>query len=99
MHLLPGLLKTLFTESLCYGLSLVYIHCLDSVLLVDNLQVIFVDVWKYPQQAEKYNIRVIPTQIFLNADGKELYRHQGFLSKKDILAKWKEFGFDFSKKE
>jgi thioredoxin 1 len=35
---------------------------------------------------------VIPTQIFYNAEGKELFRHVGFFGKEDILAKWKELG-------
>jgi hypothetical protein len=35
----------------------------------------------------------------LDPDGKELYRHEGFFSKKDILAKWKQFGFDIDKKQ
>ena len=39
-------------------------------------------------------ISIIPTQIFYDASGKELYRHEGFFSKEDILAKWKEFGVD-----
>jgi len=42
----------------------------------------------------KYNINLIPTQIFFNADGKELFRHEGFFSKEDILAKWKELGVE-----
>jgi len=63
----------------------------------DKLQVDFIDVWKNPQEGPKYKIRVIPTQIFFDADGKELFRHEGFFSKKDILAKWKKFGFEFSK--
>ena len=65
----------------------------------DKLQVVFIDVWKNPQEGPKYKIRVIPTQIFFDADGKELFRHEGFFSKEDILAKWKKFGFDFSKKQ
>jgi len=52
----------------------------------------FIDVWKNPDAAEQYNIRVIPTQIFFDASGKELFRHEGFFSKQDILAKWKEHG-------
>jgi thioredoxin 1 len=35
---------------------------------------------------------MIPTQIFYGADGKELFRHEGFYAKKDILAKWRELG-------
>jgi thioredoxin 1 len=63
----------------------------------DKLQVDFIDVWKNPQEGPKYKIRVIPTQIFFDADGKELFRHEGYYSKKDILAKWKKFGLDFKK--
>ena len=57
-----------------------------------KLQVDFIDVWKNPDEAKKYNIRSIPTQIFFDADGKELYRHTGFISEEDILKKWKELG-------
>jgi thioredoxin 1 len=62
-----------------------------------KLQVVFIDVWKNPQEGPKYKIRVIPTQIFFNADGKELFRHEGFFSKEDILAKWKKFGINLEK--
>ena len=34
--------------------------------------------------------------MFLDAAGKELWRHEGFISKEDILARWKELKFDFS---
>jgi thioredoxin 1 len=57
-----------------------------------KLQVDFIDVWKKPDEANKYKISIIPTQIFYDASGKELFRHEGFFSKEDILAKWKEFG-------
>ena len=53
------------------------------------LEVEFVDVWKKPQAAEPYKVRVIPTQIFYDASGKEIDRHLGFISKDDILAKFK----------
>jgi thioredoxin 1 len=56
------------------------------------LEVQFVDVWKYPEEARKYRVRGIPTQIFYNADGKEIHRHLGFISKDDILAKFKALG-------
>jgi thioredoxin 1 len=63
----------------------------------DKLQVDFIDVWKNPQESPKYKIRVIPTQIFFDPDGKELFRHEGFFSKEDILAKWKGFGVNLEK--
>ena len=56
----------------------------------------FIDVWENKDAGEKYGIRMIPTQIFFAADGKELFRHEGFFSKKDILAKWKEFGVNLT---
>ena len=59
-----------------------------------KLQVDFIDVWKNPAAGEPYGIASIPTQIFFDASGKELYRHVGFLDKAAILAKWKELGFD-----
>jgi thioredoxin 1 len=62
----------------------------------DKLQVDFIDVWKNPQEGPKYKIRVIPTQIFFDASDKELFRHEGFFSKEDILAKWKTLGFDLT---
>ena len=63
-----------------------------------KLEVVFIDVWKNPQEGPKYKIRVIPTQIFFDASGKELFRHEGYFSKEDILTKWKKLGFDLSKK-
>ena len=59
-----------------------------------KLQVDFIDVWKNPAAGEPYGIASIPTQIFFDASGKELYRHVGFVDKAAILAKWKELGFD-----
>lgn len=59
-----------------------------------QLDVVFIDVWEKKEEGEKYGIRMIPTQIFYGADGKELARHEGFFAKKDILAKWKELGVE-----
>ena len=57
-----------------------------------QLEVVFIDVWEKREEGGRYGIRMIPTQIFYGADGKELARHEGFFAKKDILAKWKELG-------
>lgn len=58
-----------------------------------KVEVEFIDVWKDPNPGKQYRIRVIPTQIFFDAQGKELFRHEGFYSREDILAKWMEFEF------
>ena len=54
----------------------------------------FVDVWQAEGKSEQYGIKSIPTQLFFDKDGKELFRHVGFYPKEDILAKWKEFGIE-----
>jgi thioredoxin 1 len=54
--------------------------------------VVFVDVWKNPAGAEPFKIRVIPTQIFYDKKGKEVYRHEGFMSEKDIVAILEKLG-------
>ncbi len=57
-----------------------------------KLDVEFIDVWENPDAGRAYAIKLIPTQIFFDAKGNELYRHQGFYSREDILGKWKELG-------
>jgi len=54
----------------------------------------FIDVWKNPDAAKPYKLKVIPTQIFFSPDGKELFRHEGFFGREDILAKWRELGLE-----
>lgn len=58
----------------------------------EHFRVVFVDVWEKPAEARKHKINLIPTQIFFDADGGELFRHEGFYGKEDILAKWRELG-------
>jgi len=62
----------------------------------DRLSVESYDVFRNPGEGTRYGIKLIPTQIFFDATGKELFRHEGFFSKEDILAKWKELGVDLS---
>jgi len=59
-----------------------------------QLTVEFIDVWKDPDAGKPFKINLIPTQIFYDAQGKEMFRHEGFYAKKDILAKWKELGIE-----
>jgi thioredoxin 1 len=63
-----------------------------------RMEVEFIDVWKNPDAGKAYGVEMIPTQIFYDAGGKELFRHVGFFGKKDILAKWKELGVDLKGK-
>lgn len=54
----------------------------------------FIDVWVPENQAfaKSHNISSIPTQVFFDADGKEIYRNTGFISEEAVLAKWAEYG-------
>ncbi len=50
------------------------------------VKVIFYDVWTKEEKkyARQYKIKLIPTQVFLDEEGKEFFRHEGFFSQKDI---------------
>jgi len=44
----------------------------------NQIEVIFHDIKKEKELAAKYRIKMIPTQIFLDIEGKEIHRHLGF---------------------
>jgi thioredoxin 1 len=52
----------------------------------------FIDLRYEPQAARQYGVRLIPTQIFYDSEGNEVYRHQGFMDKKSIEMKFAEMG-------
>jgi len=58
----------------------------------------FIDVWltENISEAKKYKIKSIPTQIYFDKNGNELWRHTGFISKNAILNRWKSLGYDFT---
>ncbi len=60
-----------------------------------QLDVVFIDVWENEAASAQYNVRMIPTQIFFDEKGTELFRHEGFFSREEMLVKWKELGFEF----
>jgi thioredoxin 1 len=51
-----------------------------------------IDLRDEPKEASRYGIRLIPTQIFFDAEGKEVFRHEGFMDKQSIKAKFAEMG-------
>ena len=54
--------------------------------------IIFIDVWKHREQAKRFGIRAIPTQIFFDKEGKEIYRHVGFVSEAEIVKQLEKMG-------
>ena len=51
-----------------------------------------IDLRYEPKATRRYGIRLIPTQIFFDTEGKEVYRHVGFWDKQSIKAKFAEMG-------
>jgi thioredoxin 1 len=74
--------------------------CLEMAKVLDalrasqgeKLRVDFIDVFEQPDAPERYKISVIPTQILYDGAGKEIFRHTGYFSHDDILAKYRELG-------
>ena len=54
--------------------------------------IIFIDVWKNPDEGKKFKVSMIPTQIFFDRAGNEVYRHSGFMDKKTIVAQLAQMG-------
>jgi thioredoxin 1 len=66
-----------------------------------QLKVIFYDVWTKEQKkyAEKYKIKLIPTQVFLDENGKEFFRHEGFYPEEEIDKLLKSKGLKINKEK
>ena len=61
-----------------------------------RLEVVVIDTLLNPGAKTQYNAPFCATQIYIAASGKELYRHVGYSSKKDILANWRQLGVDLN---
>ena len=53
----------------------------------DQVKVVFYDVWTPEGQpyGQKYGIRLIPTQVFLDENGEEYFRHEGFFPEEELV--------------
>ena len=56
--------------------------------------IVFIDVWEHNEQARRFGIRAIPTQIFYSETGKEVYRHVGFMDETAIINQLKKMGVE-----
>jgi thioredoxin 1 len=67
---------------------------LDSLesVYAGKAEIIFIDVRQDKESARKYGITMIPTQIFFDARGNEIYRHIGFFPADSIDAHLKASG-------
>ena len=56
--------------------------------------IVFIDVWENKEQAPRFKVKVIPTQIFFNEKGKEVFRHVGFFDEKSIVEQLTKMGIE-----
>ena len=56
--------------------------------------VVFIDVRENRQQAQRFKIKAIPTQVFFNEEGEEVWRHVGFLDEKAIIEQLTKMGVE-----
>ena len=54
--------------------------------------VLVIDVYKYQKLAQEFKVVFIPTLVFFDPKGKEVFRHVGVLEKEKIVSKLKEIG-------
>jgi len=59
-----------------------------------QVNVVFHDVWTEAgaPYAKQYEIEAIPTQVFLDKDGKEFFRHVGYFSEEELVKVLKQKG-------
>lgn len=59
-----------------------------------QVKVVFYDVWieAGAPYGQKYGITAIPTQVFLDKEGKEYFRHEGFFPEEELIKVLKQKG-------
>ncbi len=65
----------------------------------EKAAIIFIDVWEEKDQGGKFGVRAIPTQVFFDRKGNEVYRHQGFMAEDAIVAQLSKMGVTPATKE
>ena len=56
--------------------------------------IVFINLLDYPEQQYKYKLKALPTQIFFDPAGEEVYRHVGFMGEEDIVAQLNKMGVE-----
>lgn len=58
----------------------------------ERLRIIPVNVMEQAELTSQWKVRAIPTQVLLDGEGREFYRHMGFLSAQAILERFSARG-------
>lgn len=106
---LPGATAAVVSQALSSGKPTVIdlgartcIPCKKMAPILESLSgeyrgkasILFIDVHEDQAAARKFRVQMIPTQIFFNAQGKEIKRHIGFMDKTAILKELKSAGLN-----
>jgi thioredoxin 1 len=59
----------------------------------EEVAILVIDAYEYKDWARKYRIVTIPTQVFIDASGKEVFRHIGVYPRDSIIARFNTLGF------
>lgn len=65
-----------------------------EVAYEDRAAIVFIDVWENREQAPRFKVRAIPTQIFFDEQGKEVFRHVGFFDERSIVEQLSQMGVE-----
>jgi thioredoxin 1 len=58
-----------------------------------KVDVRIINVYEDKERTQQFHIVTIPTQVFIDAQGKELYRHIGVYPRDSIEARFRQYGF------
>ena len=56
--------------------------------------IVFINLLDDPEQQYRFKLKALPTQIFFTPEGKEIYRHTGFMSEKAIIEQLNKMGIE-----
>lgn len=59
----------------------------------DHLEVVSINLLRYPEQTQVWRVKFIPTQVLLDGQGQELYRHVGYLSRQAVEERFQALGY------
>jgi len=56
--------------------------------------IVFINLLDDPEQQYRFKLKALPTQIFFNREGEEIYRHTGFMAEKAIVEQLNKMGVE-----
>lgn len=56
--------------------------------------IVFINLLEDPEQKYRFRLKALPTQIFFNPEGEEVFRHTGFMGEKAIAEQLKKMGVE-----